>query len=246
MSESFDPYHKWLAIPPQHQPPHHYRLLGIAEFEADADVIDAAANQRMSYLQDMAAGPHMAESQKLLNEIAAARRCLLNTAARSAYDTDLKTRLQPAAVATPADQPAEPQSNPAEPLSQPQSEPTSRLPSFAVISAASLGILSIIVAIVLVSGFFGGEESGEKQNPDLASLKVKWKLDERDGSHVMIDSKVIANGSANLPASEDITFDVDPGDHKIVFERTGHRPIQFRYRFLPGESKNLELRWRKR
>ncbi|MDA0588660.1 MAG: hypothetical protein O2820_12445 [Planctomycetota bacterium] len=242
MSDAFDPYHKWLAIPPQHQPPHHYRLLGIAEFEADADVIDAAANQRMSYLQDMAAGPHMAESQKLLNEIAAARRCLLNAAAKSAYDTDLKTRLQPAAAATLADQPP---SQPAEPPSQPQSEPTSRLPSFAVISAASLGILSIIVAIVLVSGFFGGEEPEEKK-ADVASLKVKWKLDERDGAHVMIDSQVIANGSANLPTSEDVTFDLDPGDHRIVFERTGHRPIQFRYRFLPGESKNLELRWRKR
>ena len=78
MSEKFDPYHKWLAIPPQEQPPHCYRLLGIAEFEEDADVIDAAANQRMSYLQDMATGPHMAESQCLLNEISAARRQLLN------------------------------------------------------------------------------------------------------------------------------------------------------------------------
>jgi hypothetical protein len=28
MPEAFDPYHKWLAIPPEEQPPHHYRLWG--------------------------------------------------------------------------------------------------------------------------------------------------------------------------------------------------------------------------
>jgi hypothetical protein len=232
MSEPFDPYHKWLAIPPQDQPPHHYRLLGIAEFEADADVIDAAANQRMSYLQDMAAGPHMAESQKLLNEIAAARRCLLNAETKSSYDAELETRLQPAADETP------------ELVEQPR-EADSKLPPVAVISAASLGVLSIIVAIVLVSGFFGGADE-EETNPDLAALKVKWKLDERDGAHVMIDSDVIADGASKLPKTEVITFDLEPGNHKIVLERSGHKPIQFRYRFLPGESKNLELRWRKR
>ena len=39
MTESFDPYHKWLGIPPQDQPPHYYRLLGIELFESDPDVI---------------------------------------------------------------------------------------------------------------------------------------------------------------------------------------------------------------
>ena len=34
MSESFDPYHKWLGISPKDQPPNHYRLLAIDEFEA--------------------------------------------------------------------------------------------------------------------------------------------------------------------------------------------------------------------
>ena len=27
--DGFDPYRKWLGIPPQEQPPNHYRLLGI-------------------------------------------------------------------------------------------------------------------------------------------------------------------------------------------------------------------------
>jgi hypothetical protein len=40
---SFDPYHKWLGIPPEHQPPDHYRLLGLDRFAADSEVIRAAA-----------------------------------------------------------------------------------------------------------------------------------------------------------------------------------------------------------
>ena len=45
MSTLFDPYHKWLGIPPDQQPAHHYRLLGIGLFESDADV-------RNMYLND--------------------------------------------------------------------------------------------------------------------------------------------------------------------------------------------------
>ena len=40
-SGSFDPYHKWLSIPPEEQPPNHYRLLGTKPFESDLDVIFA-------------------------------------------------------------------------------------------------------------------------------------------------------------------------------------------------------------
>ncbi len=30
---NFDPYHKWLGIPPDEQPANHYRLLGLELFE---------------------------------------------------------------------------------------------------------------------------------------------------------------------------------------------------------------------
>ena len=35
MSETFDPYHAWLGIPPEQQPPNHYQLLGLQVFEPD-------------------------------------------------------------------------------------------------------------------------------------------------------------------------------------------------------------------
>ena len=92
---SFDAYHKWLGIPPKDQPPNHYRLLGLAPFESDPDVIDAAASRQGAYLQGCATGPHVALSQKLLNEIAAARLCLLNPQKRAKYDRQLRATLEP-------------------------------------------------------------------------------------------------------------------------------------------------------
>jgi ankyrin repeat protein len=96
MAEPFDPYYKWLGIPPKDQPPNHYRLLAIELFEPDPEVIDAAANRLMAYIQDFSNGPHVALSQKLLNELAAARVCLLNRASKSEYDEKLRTRLSAA------------------------------------------------------------------------------------------------------------------------------------------------------
>lgn len=101
MAESFDPYHKWLGIPPSHQPPTHYRLLGVEQFETDRDVIDSAANQRILYLQDLSGGQFIKESQKLLNEVAIARRCLLNVESKAQYDAELRARLTAPAIAVP-------------------------------------------------------------------------------------------------------------------------------------------------
>lgn len=101
MSEAFDPYYKWLGIPPDEQPPHHYRLLAIRPFEQDADVIDAAAEQRMTLLRSRQTGRHAALSQQLLNELAAARACLLDADKRRAYDEQLQRKLSETAVAAP-------------------------------------------------------------------------------------------------------------------------------------------------
>jgi hypothetical protein len=90
----FDPYHKWLGIPPKDQPPNYYRLLAIDPFESDPEVIDAAANRQMAYIQQRATGEHTAESQKLLNELAAARLCLLDQKKKAQYDLQLRINLR--------------------------------------------------------------------------------------------------------------------------------------------------------
>lgn len=101
MSGGFDPYHKWLGIPPKDQPPHHYRLLGVEAFESDFDVIENAADQRMRHVRSFQSGKHGAESQRLLNEIAAAKVLLLNPDQKTAYDAKLRASLMPAMPAMP-------------------------------------------------------------------------------------------------------------------------------------------------
>ena len=85
----FDPYHKWLAIPPAEQPPNHYRLLGLRQFESDPDVIANAADRQMAHLRQFQTGQRAALSQKLLNEIASAKICLLRPEAKARYDARL-------------------------------------------------------------------------------------------------------------------------------------------------------------
>ncbi len=89
MSGSFDPYHKWLAIPPEELPPNYYRLLALPLYESDPDVIDNAADQRMLLLRSFQAGKNAALSQQILNEVSAARVCLLNPEKRAKYDARL-------------------------------------------------------------------------------------------------------------------------------------------------------------
>jgi serine/threonine protein kinase len=95
MSKSFDPYHSWLGIPPSEQPPDHYRLLGIARFESNVDVIEHAADRQMSYLRTFKAARHVDWSQRLLNEVASARLTLFNAEKKAAYDAELAKRYPP-------------------------------------------------------------------------------------------------------------------------------------------------------
>ncbi len=62
------------------------------------------ADQRMAHVRSFQTGKHSALSQKILNEIAAARVCLLNAAKKRAYDGQLRKQ---AAVALPQARPLE-------------------------------------------------------------------------------------------------------------------------------------------
>ena len=91
MSDAFDPYYIWLGIPPEDQPPNHYRLLGVTLFESNREVMEAAANRQMAYMQEVSSGEeHIDEAQKILGELSKARVCLLNGEKKTAYDADLR------------------------------------------------------------------------------------------------------------------------------------------------------------
>lgn len=119
MAGAFDPYYRWLSIPAKEQPPTHYRLLGLELLEADPDVIEGAADRQMAHVRLHQSGPHAEAAQRLLNEIAAAKLCLLDRNRKSAYDAQLQSTVaQPAKpaplrvaeplVASPAAKPAAP------------------------------------------------------------------------------------------------------------------------------------------
>jgi len=113
VSDKFDPYYKWLGIRPAEQPPTLYRLLNISQFESDAEVIEAAAEQRLLLLRSQQSGRHAAESQKLLNEVMSARNLLLDPAKKPAYDAQLQAQNQPPPAQQAVQQPAQQQPAPA-------------------------------------------------------------------------------------------------------------------------------------
>jgi hypothetical protein len=129
MSTMFDPYFKWLGISPKDQPPHHYRLLGIDPFVADPDVIENAADRQMMLVRTFQTGDRAALSQRILNEIAAAKVCLLNPTAKAAYDRGLRAKLNTAEV-----QLAGPSQPPTRPT--PRAAPTAHTPAPASTSMA--------------------------------------------------------------------------------------------------------------
>ncbi len=85
----FDPYHRWLGIPPGPRPPTYYQLLGIAPDEADPEVIKEAAVRQTSRVRLYQVGPHAAQCTNILNEIGQARATLLNPEKRRQYDASL-------------------------------------------------------------------------------------------------------------------------------------------------------------
>ena len=171
---AFDPYYKWLGIPPEDQPPSHYRLLGINLFEADAAVISNAADQRMAFLKSVQTGEHVQHSQDLLNQVAQAKLCLLDAGKRRAYDATLGDR-QTAFLKKDQDRsrPPQPTSGPgtvppkyavdagdsmrrgAPPRtlfrSPPRQSVFSRIPSWALVAVVS-GALVLVVSVLLRPG----------------------------------------------------------------------------------------------
>jgi hypothetical protein len=95
MADDFDPYYTWLGIPPKDQPPNHYRLLGLELFESNPDVIENAADRQMAHVRTVGSARHQDISQRVLNEIATARLCLLNVEKKAAYDAELQAKIAP-------------------------------------------------------------------------------------------------------------------------------------------------------
>ncbi|HUY88708.1 MAG TPA: prenyltransferase/squalene oxidase repeat-containing protein [Pirellulales bacterium] len=98
----FDSYYRWLGIPQAEQPPTLYRLLGLSPLEPDLGVIEEAADRQMAHVRAHQNGPYSAESQRLLNELSAAKLTLLHVAKKLAYDRTLRPPVPPPPLPGPA------------------------------------------------------------------------------------------------------------------------------------------------
>jgi hypothetical protein len=90
----FDPYHRWLGIAKEEQPPTYYRLLGINPSEEDPEVIEEAAIRQTTHVRTNQLGPHADHCTRLLNEIARARSTLLDPEKRRQYDATLAAKTE--------------------------------------------------------------------------------------------------------------------------------------------------------
>ena len=174
MSTMFDPYYKWLGIPTNEQPPSHYRLLGIRDFEPDLDVIEHATDRQMAHIRTFQIGTHSGHSQRILNEISLAKVVLLNPKKKSSYDTSLKQDLArqfPGNQSTPAN--TEPSAVEEFAISTaPRPHRTGRQPN-ALANPRILGglgvVFVVIVGVITVAGFGKGEpEDIAKPNRGIA------------------------------------------------------------------------------
>jgi hypothetical protein len=161
VSEAFDPYHRWLGIPPKDQPPHHYRLLGLDLFESDDEVIADAVQRQMAHVRTYQLGPSSAVAQEILNQLGAAKACLLNPEKKAIYDQRLrqapsaKTAVAaPPAVQPPASfPPPAPAARPPVPTAVPPRPPASTRPWRFAIAVGSGGVLlGLVVGSIFLLG----------------------------------------------------------------------------------------------
>ncbi len=160
---SFDPYHQWLGIPPIEQPPNHYRLLGVAVFESDRDVISNAAYRQLAHVKTYQLGQHVADSQRLLSEIVTARACLMDAESRAAYDAQLRDAISP-----PAAPPTEaPRVVVTEPLADQRDR---RGPPLALVTPVVVVVFGVVLSIAILSQPFAQPNTTDRTVPSAGDV----------------------------------------------------------------------------
>lgn len=171
MTAEFDSYRELLQIESPDRPPDHYALLGLERFESDRQKIDHAAGERMSVLQEFANSEHLDASQKLLNEVSAARRCLLDSTKKIAYDEELRARQKRSATRSKGKHGSKGKKG------------TPLLP---------VGV-SVIVSLVLLTVFL----LSRSEPKEAGNLIVEWPVDQRQGATISVDGNPLKIADEN-------------------------------------------------
>lgn len=242
MSEDFDPYHRWLGIAPEHRPPDHYQLLGIPRFESDADVIASAADRQMAHVRSYQSGRHSATTQRLLNELATARVCLLSPDQKAVYDERLRKVAgaqapKPSSVPTSTPAPAAGPTAPADPhpplvvpapsairitASTPRKPKAVRRPLPIVWLGVGAGLLLGVLAIVLSVLVFAPRTG-----------LVTLELDDATRAAATIE---IGGRQRDVPADGPVAFKLPPGEHELVVSRPAHSTFRRTLQVVTGRN----------
>jgi hypothetical protein len=95
VNEAFNPYREWLGLDSHIETPNYYELLGLPQFEADAARLLAAADRALVRVRGFRPGAQAAAWARLLDELAAAKRCLCDPQLKTAYDQSLRSGAAP-------------------------------------------------------------------------------------------------------------------------------------------------------
>ncbi len=193
---TFDPYHQWLGIRDPARPPNHYRLLGIELFEADPDVIITAADRQMAHLRTFQHGQDSDVSQQLLNEVAAAKVCLLHAEKKAAYDERLRTAYSPQAPPAPAKKERTPA--PELPQVTPSSSLELRPPGRSARQRRRRRLIAAVVLIPLIAAAAGYG-------------LIQWQHRWTDPAEQTVD----AEAAGEPPRSDTEPSDLQPPDQKL-------------------------------
>ncbi len=250
MPEEFDPLYKWLGIPPDEQPPHCYRLLGLRPFEDNADAIESAADRLMAYLRTFQTGPNVQIAQEVLSQVAAAKAWLMTPDRKVQYDAWLREQITPAGpppppVTAPPVAGVAPQAPMAVPdlsdvlgdtdpyLESRRRSQTRRQRQWAGVFVSFVAAVGAAVALGLVVWKLMEANSQE------GKLVVQWPEVERAEGTLEVEGKRVS-----LPAEGEIAVDVLAGRCRIVCTRPGFKPYDVTIAAAAGKVTTVEPKWR--
>ncbi len=247
-NEPFDPYYQWLGIPPEEQPPNHYRLLGIRLFEENREVIQHAGDRQMAHLRSFQNGPRAAESQKLLNEVAAAKLCLLSPDRKAAYDATLVEAGPDASVAVP------PPVGPDLPAPSPEgirfanaagtlaADPAFRAARISRPRRRRRSLLPWLLTLIAGTVVALAAWSWWRDRLPSERLILEWPAATREHATLRINGRLqdLAWDPIARDAQE-LAFALPPGTHHVQIERPGFEPINQSIELSGGTPARLEV-----
>jgi hypothetical protein len=86
MTEPLNPYHQWLDLPLELSSPSYYQMLRLTEGESSGNRIAEAADRAIAQVRAFKPGPHAREWSRLIDELKAAKQCLLDPTIKAEYD----------------------------------------------------------------------------------------------------------------------------------------------------------------